>query len=668
MTALPLDRLDATATLAAAERALAMGRLGEAEARCRRLLASGGDSAAAHHLLGLARLLADDPGAALAEIGRAIALAPDISRYQSDLSLALMELGCAGEAAAAAGRALALEPHSAPAHNNLARALIELGDSDRAIAHLRSALARDGALAAAHCNLGRALADQGDLDGAVTALEAALRLDPHLAEAHYNLASVRESQGRLADAVRGYHRAIEIRPTLVAAYSNLAVLLQDHGRVEEAIEILMLAERIDPHHAVAGSNRLMCEQYRSRVTAPRLKELHQGWDRRHGAGGFGLRAVAATSREPERRLRLGFVSADLGRHPVGYFVAALFAHLDREAAEVVCYSDRRRKDAMTERLAGAATLWRDTAGIGDGALARQIGADGIDILIDLAGHTAGNRLCCFAGRAAPLQASWAGYVGTTGLAAMDYLIADRFHVPPGREGVYVERVIRLPDGYICYTPPEEAPEVAPLPALDVGQVTFGCFNNLAKIQPPVVARWAQILRQLPTSRLLLKTKALDDPSTVRHYQELFAVDGIVPDRIVCEGFSPPAELLATYGRIDIALDPFPYSGGLTTCEALWMGVPVVTAPGETFAGRHSFSHLSNLGLAESIAAEGADYVATALRLAQDLEALARLRAGLRARMAASPLCDGRRFAAGFLDALRTAWRRHCRGEEPAAIG
>lgn len=668
MTALPLESPDATATLAAAERALAMGRLGEAEANCRRVLADGSDSAAAHHLLGLARLLANDPSAALAEIGRAAALEPNISRYHSDLSLALMELGCAAEAAAAARRALALEPHSAPAHNNLARALIELGDLEGAIAHLRTALALDGALAAAQCNLGRALADQDDLEGAATALEAALRLDPHLAEAHYNLASVREAGGHLADAARGYQRAIEIRPTLVAAYSNLAVLLQDHGRVEEAIQILMLAEQIDPQHAVAGSNRLMCEQYRSGVSASRLKELHQGWDRRHGSGGFGLRAVAATPREPERRLRLGFVSADLGRHPVGYFVAALFDHLDREAADVVCYSDRRRRDAMTERLAGAATLWHDTAGIDDHALARRIGVDGIDILIDLAGHTAGNRLCCFAGRAAPLQASWAGYVGTTGLAAMDYLIADRFHVPPGRDEAFVERVIRLPDGYICYTPPEEAPAVAPLPAQDAGHVTFGCFNNLAKIQPPVVARWAEILRRLPTSRLLLKTKAFGDPSTVRHFQALFAAEGIVPDRILCEGFSPPAELLATYGRIDIALDPFPYSGGLTTCEALWMGVPAVTVPGATFAGRHSFSHLSNLGLAESIAADGADYVATALRLAQDLQALACLRAGLRARMAASPLCDGRRFAAGFLTALRAAWRRHCRGEEPAAIG
>jgi predicted O-linked N-acetylglucosamine transferase (SPINDLY family) len=296
-------------------------------------------------------------------------------------------------------------------------------------------------------------------------------------------------------------------------------------------------------------------------------------------------------------------------------------------------------------------------GVSHAALAEQIRADTVDILFDLAGHTGGNRLLVFARKPAPIQITWLGYVGTTGLAAMDYLLADRWQVPPPAEVHYRERVLRLADGYVCYDPPADAPPVAPLPALQRGCVTFGSFNNPAKITPQVVEVWSRILARAAGARLVLKSHGFDQPSVRRHFAELFAARGIDPARLELLGPSPHRELLEHYGRIDLALDPFPYNGGLTTCEALWMGVPVITCPGETFAGRHSLGHLSNVGLTETIARDLEQYVEIAVSWAKDLARLTAVRGGLRGRVAASPLCDGPRFAANLLARLREAWQR-----------
>ncbi len=325
--------------------------------------------------------------------------------------------------------------------------------------------------------------------------------------------------------------------------------------------------------------------------------------------------------------------------------------------ETVCYSDRMVEDDLTRRFQAAAAQWRDVAGVSDQRLAEQIRADQIDILFDLAGHTAHNRLLVFARKPAPIQVTWAGYVGSTGLKAMDYLIADRYEIPPDAERHYRERLLRMPDGYVCYDPPVYAPQVARLPALDHGQVTFGCFNNPAKITPQAIEVWARILRQLPGARLVLKYKGWSDCGVARRFTEMFAAQAIDPGRLELLGSSPHVKLLAEYNRIDLALDPFPYNGGLTTCEALWMGVPVVTCPSETFASRHSLSHLSNVGLTETIARDLDEYVELAVSLAGDLPRLAGLRAGLRARMAASPLCDATRFAANLASRLQEVWEQ-----------
>jgi predicted O-linked N-acetylglucosamine transferase (SPINDLY family) len=361
-------------------------------------------------------------------------------------------------------------------------------------------------------------------------------------------------------------------------------------------------------------------------------------------------------------LRLGLVSADLGRHPVGYFLLRAVEHLDPHQAAVVCYSNRVHHDDLTARFRATASAWHEVAGWSDERLAEQIRADHIDLLFDLAGHTFRNRLLVFARKPAPVQLSWLGYVGTTGLAATDYLLADRYHVPPAAEPHYRERVLRLPNGYACYEPPAYAPPVGPLPAQQPGAVTFGCFNNPAKLNAEVIAVWARLLARLPRARLVLKYKGLDDPAMARRLTERFASHRVGPGRVECRGQSPHTELLAAYHGIDVALDPFPYSGGLTTCEALWMGVPVLTCPGETFAGRHSLSHLSNVGLTETVVRDHDEYVELGVALAHDLPRLADLRARLRGQMAASPLCDGPRFAAHLMQVLRKAWQQWVTGE------
>jgi predicted O-linked N-acetylglucosamine transferase (SPINDLY family) len=390
-----------------------------------------------------------------------------------------------------------------------------------------------------------------------------------------------------------------------------------------------------------------------------LAAAHADVETRHAAP---LRATwesHANDCNPERIIRLGFVSADFGHHPVGYFLIRALENLDPSRCEFVCYADRNSKDDLTRRFEAACTTWREVQALTNQALAAQIRADRIDILFDLAGHTATQRLLVFAHKPAPIQVTWAGYVGTTGLKVIDYILADRYEIPPEAEPHYCERVLRMPDGYVTYDPPDYAPPVSPLPASMQPCFTFGSFNKPAKITPPIVKAWANILTRVPRSRLVLKFRGMEESSVVGPLSQEFADQGVDPSRIECLGWSPPPQLLAEYGRIDLALDTYPYNGGLTTCEALWMGVPVVTCPGETFASRHSLSHLSNVGLTETIARDLDEYARVAVSLAGDLPRLAAIRNGLRGRLGASPLCDGKRFANHLMALVRDIWRRHC---------
>ncbi len=503
------------------------------------------------------------------------------------------------------------------------------------------------------------LRDQNQLDEAVARCRQALELNPNFAEARGNLGAILARQERFDEAVVQYRTALRLKPDFAEARNNLGMALLRQGQSDAAWACFRQAVETQSSYAVAHSNALLAMQYLPGVTPTELAAAHREFDARHAAPLRSAWRSHANVRDPGRRLRLGFVSADFAIHPVGSFLIRVLENLDKDQSEIYCYSDRRNADSMTDRLRTATAKWRDVRALSDCQLADQIRADRIDILFDLSGHTANNRLLMFARKPAPVAITWIGYVATTGLASIDYLLADRYEVPTAVEPYIVERVLRMPDGYVCFDPPGDAPLVSALPSVRRGYVSFGCFNNPAKISPPVVDLWAKLLRRVSAARLVLKYRGLDDASVTRRFIEMFSERGIDSGRIDVRGCEGHADLLRDYEDVDIALDPFPYSGGVTTCEALWMGVPVVTCPGETFASRHSLSHLSNVGLTETIATDLAEYVELAAGLAADLPRLAKIRASLRPRMAASPLCDGPQFSRNLMKVLRQVWRDWC---------
>jgi len=514
-------------------------------------------------------------------------------------------------------------------------------------------------------NLGNALKDCGRLADAAAQFARVADLAPRDPAVHFVLGDVRLAVNDFSRARDALEKAVALDPNHVEAHVRLGILRAFVGDADGAVESTMRALRLAPGHAQARSNLILQMIYGARYPAADILAEARRWNDVHAPRSEAPSFLNA--RDPDRRLKVGYVGGDFRGHPVGWFARGPFAHHDTRAVETFVYMTDVRTDRVTEELHARAGHWRDAAPWDTDRLAAAIRADGIDILVDTVGHFDPRQPLLFARRPAPVQTIGLGLVGTTGLTAMDYIVADRFEIPSGSERFYGEAVVRLADDYVCYAPPEYAPSVASLPAKINGYVTFGSFNNSSKYSPESIALWARVLRAVPDSRILLKTLPLGDPGYRAHFTERFADHGIAADRLFLEGYAPHAEFLAAYGRVDIALDSTPYAGGLTTLESLWMGVPVVTLAGETFAARHSVSHLSNAGLPELIARDADDYVAIAARLAADLDRLADLRASLRSRLAASPVCDGARYTRGLEAAFREMWRRWCAGGSPRAI-
>lgn len=587
------------------------------------------------------------------------------SPYQQDalhlLGVVAHQTGNNDEALRLVRLALQVDAGQATFHNSLGAIHQAMGDLPEAVASYRRSIMLDGKSADAHGNLGLALRRMGQFAEAAAALRRAVQLSPGNPLLLNSLGVSLRSVGRIADATDCYKRALEAREDFWQAHSNLGNLLKDQCRFDEAIVHYRRAIELAPDKPVVRSNLLCSLQYRNGIGLAELAAAHDEFEEAFGVPLASSWRPHENDRDPERPLRIGFLSPDLHRHPVGYFLVGVLEHLDPAQAEAFCYNTSTTPDDLTARLRANST-WRDVHSLTDEAVAERIRADAIDILFDLAGHTGNNRILVMAHKPAPIQITWGGYVGTSGLAAIDYILADRHEIPLGDERHYRERILRMPDAYVCFEAPS-APTVAPPPALDLGYVTFGSFSNPGKIGPQVAEPWARILKRVPGSRLLLKYKGFDDPVNADRINAMFAAQGIEPERIVLEGDSPQSELLECYGRVDVALDPFPYGGGVTTLEALWMGVPVVTRPGETFAGRHALTHLSTVGLTETVARDLDHYVDLAVGFAEDLPALAAIRAGLRDRMAASPVCDGRRFTADLLQILRDVWREWVASKE-----
>ena len=669
------------------------GRYAELESRTRVLVEQYPNSGFAWKVLGAALLVQGKEG--LVALQKAAELLPGDAEAHNNLGNALKDLGRLDEAVARYHRALVIKPDFAEAHNNLGNALKDLGRLDDAVACYRRALAIKPDFADAHSNLGSAFRDIARLDDAVACYRRALAIRPDFAEAHNNLGNALKDLGRPDEAVASYRRALAIKPDYADAHSNLGNVLKDLGRLDDAMDSCRRALAIRPNFAEAHNNlgnaltalgrlvEAMASYRRALEINPDLIEAHSNLLFTHNylsdqspeislseARAYGA-LVARHARpyaewnnvpDPDRRLRVGWVSGDLGNHPVGYFVEGVLVALAADASgrlELFAYPSAARADSLTERIKACCHGWHSAVGLSDERLAERIRNDGIDILIDLSGHTAHNRLPMFAWKPAPVQVSWLGYFATTGVAEIDYLIADPWTLPDAEEIYFTEKIWRLPETRLCFTAPDVNVPVSPLPALANGYVTFGCFNNLIKMNDAVVALWARVLQAVEGSRLFLKAKQLDEASVRQGIIDRFAIHGIDGGRLILEGKSPRAQYLAAYNRVDIGLDPFPFTGGTTSAESLWMGVPVLTLAGNRFVSRQGVGLMANAGLSDWIAADADDYVARAVLYAGDPQRLSGLRDGLRQQVLDSPIFDAPRFARHFEAALRDMWTQWC---------
>lgn len=501
------------------------------------------------------------------------------------------------------------------------------------------------------------LRSQGLLVEAEDLLRKLLDADPRYLPALVELGNTLYSRGLMNDAAHHFQVVIEINPDLAVVHNNLGIIFQEQGLTDRAIAAYRRAIELDPSYNMAHSNLLRCLNFHPGMDNEHLFQAHQSFETLHGTCRRRDSSFSFAGRNPEKRLRIGYVSPDLGAHSVAYFVTALFPNHDRNRFEVYCYSDRNREDSTTERIKEGVDVWRKTSGMDDESLFKLIRNDSIDILVDLAGHTGGNRLTVFAMKPAPIQVTWLGYPNTTGLTAMDYRIVDEVTDPPGEADRYhTETLVRLPNGFLCFDPPDNSPAVTPLPMLRNGFVTFGCFNALAKITDEAIELWSRILNRVPGSRILLKNKCLFDESTREGLMARFSVRGISGERVMMTPYTlTTQEHLSCYRHLDISLDTFPYNGTTTTCESLWMGVPVIGPMGNRHAARVTASVLLRLGLDGLVARNVDECVDLAVNLAGRSDLLEMLRGGIRERMRTSRLCDGNGFAEEMQRAYLAVW-------------
>lgn len=638
--------------------ALQTGRAALARQLIQQAIASNPNVAAFHGNLGNVLLAMGERAGAQASYRTAVQLDPAFTDGHLNLGLVLEQQGDLAGACASYQRAVALQP-TAEGLQQLGRLLLLLGRVEDAVEAYRQRLVLAPRAADAHHELGVALYIAGELDAAIASFEAALAYAPDYFPAHRELGKIGLKHHQPSRAAHHFQRAAALAPGDARVQAGLGIALRNLGDVAGGVRGLRRAVELSPADAGLCSELLLTLHMDPAATPDTLFADAVAWGRRHAAPLASQIRPHRNRPDPDRRLRIGYVAAGFYRHPIGYFLAPVLAAHDPGQVEVFVYSNDTQSDDLTTRLRGMAHHWREIARLGDAATADLVRADEIDVLIDLVGHTPGHRLLVFARKPAPVQASWLGYFDTTGIEAMDYLIADGRVCPDDDGARYVERVTRLPDCYVCYTPHEAVPDVGQPPLLQRGAPTFGCFNNLGKITPAVIQVWAGLLRRVPDSRLLLKAPSLSDAQVRAMLAERFATHGISPERLELRGATAQAEHLASYADVDVALDPFPYNGGTTTAEALWMGVPVVTLAGDRWVSRVGTSILSSVGLDALVATTPAAYVDLAASLAADTARLRELRATLRGQLARSALCDADRFTRALESAYREMWHRWC---------
>lgn len=671
------------------------GRLDAAEAAYRRVLKKSPRDGRVFFLLGTLLAQQGRGVEAIPMLKKVIALNPRAADAYVNLGNVQNELGRPGEAEASYRKALSLNPRLDMAHCNLGIVLKERGNLDGAEKAYRKAIFLSAGNVEAHTNLGVLLKERGQLEEAEQAYRAALTVHPghigarlnlgnllaereryreaeacyrkvieaapHMPDAFYGLGNTYGDQYRYDEAIQCFRKAVEIRPDHVAAWYNLGETLQEKGELDAAEAAYRKALDLDPAHSGTNLNLLLLQQYLPNRKPEEILAIHREWGERVLAripakrqGGYRVEP------DPDRLIRIGYLSPDFKRHQVAHFLDPVLANHDPEAVSVTCYANVKRPDDWTERMRGYGHCWRDVLGLDDAAVADRIREDRIDILVDLAGHTRDTRLTVLAYRPAPVQAVYLGYPCTTGLATVDYRFTDRWADPEGFERHYTEQLVRLETGFCTYRPYDEAPDIVPPPVEQEGHVTFGCLLPLIKINRETGRLWARALEAVPGSRLLVFRDVLKVEEVRKLYLACLTEGGIPEDRLDLVGEPPPSgSHLDVYNRIDVVLDAVPYGGHTTTCEALWMGVPVVTLAGDRFTGRMSASLLEMMGLPGFIAHKADEFGRVAAQAVEDRDRLRTLRMGMRERMRDSPLGNAKAVTRCLEAAYRDIWRRWC---------
>ena len=633
------------------------GDLDGAEILYKQVLALDPEHADALHLYGC---LADTRGQdelAVSLISQAVRANRDAYPFHCNLANILARQGRLDDAIRHYRAALRIKPDFAVALNNLGTTLDRNHDRAGALLCYRKAIRYQPTYPDPHYNLGLALKADGDLDAAIAAYQEVIRLRPSHVGAHYNLGNAYTTAQRPVQAVAAYRAAIALQADDPRIHTNLGGALMKLGQLDDAIRSFETALQLDPADMLAQSNLILAASYATDDPAA-MREQCERWCRAHAATSEkGSRHEHL--RSAPRRLRVGYVSADFHHHAASYWIEPLLAAHDHEVCEVFCYSGGVQRDEVTQRLMACADAWVECADLDDDAMAERIRADGIDILVDLSGHTEGNRLPVFARKPAPLQISWLGFPGSTGLSSMDYRFTDAVMDPPGVEPYYSEELVRLSRFYAAFRPHPDTPEPGPGPIARNGYVTFVSFNNLAKITPHMLDLWCRILDQVPDAHLLFQGAGLDDPDLARDVVTRLEQAGVAAERVHLVGWQGMAGYLALGQQADIALDPFPFNGGVTTSHALWMGLPVITLSGRAAASRVGRSILSGAGLPELAVEDESAFVAAAVALARDAERLAALRGTLRERLECSGLIDGAALAREVENVYRRLWQRWC---------
>ena len=640
---------------------LSLQRFDEAEAAYRQALSLQPGYADALYSLGWIEQHKEAFADALATYERVIGLRPDYLIAYINAGNVLGQLKRWDDAAAMYRRAIAARPDYADAYSNLGTALKERGKTQEAIAAYQKAIALKPDSPEAYNNLGNALHSLGQARDAVTAYQRSIDLRPDTADSYQNMAAALLELNEFDQAMAASETAIGINPNLAAAHNSLANALKSVGRLDESIEESRRAASLT-RESYAQANLMLAITFHPDYTPKQIYEEHARWNDEFAKPLAPSNLKFPNDPASDRRIRVGYVGSHFRDHCQSFFTVPLLSHHDHTRFKIFCYADVARPDAITNRVRSYSDGWRDIAGLTDELIADAVKKDAIDILVDLSLHLEGGHLLAFARKPAPVQVTWLGYPGTTGLTAVDYRLSDPLLDPGFDDQFYSERTIRLPVSFWCFDPLTAEPAVNELPAVRNGYITFGCLNNLTKVTDRTLAIWAKVLRATPGSRLRLLAQ---EGSARKRPTNLLAAHGVSADRVEFVGRMPRQRYLQEYHQIDICLDPFPCPGHTTSMDSLWMGVPVVNLPGTTAVSRGGASILTQVGLPELVAGDEDHYVRIASELANDFGRLGDLRRTLRTRMESSSLMDAGRFTKDFEAALAMMWETWCKSQSPA---